>query len=93
MRESQRAVLWHKFYNKAYKDWHKENSITTVEKDAKGRVIRYVNVPNPAKDKYGSDKYEKLTDDQKFILDRYIEWKEGQDAVLPNGATLLFRAP
>ena len=93
MRESQRAVLWHKFYNKAYKDWHKENSITTVEKDAKGRVIRYINVPNPAKDKYGSDKYEKLTDDQKFILDRYIEWKEAQDSQLPNGATLLFRAP
>jgi len=93
MRESQRAVLWHKFYNKAYKDWHKENSITTVEKDAKGRVIRYVNAPNPAKDKYGSDKYEKLTDDQKTILDRYIKWKKTQDSKLPNGATLLFRAP
>ena len=63
MRDAQRAVLWHKFYNKAYRDWHKENSVTMVEKDDKGNITKWINVPNPHRNKYGSDKYEKLTDD------------------------------
>ena len=28
-----------------------------------------------------------------LLAKRYIEWKEAQDSQLPNGATLLFRAP
>ena len=91
MRDAHRAVLWHKFYNKAYKDWHKENSLTTAEKGSNGKTVRYISVPNPAK--YKSDKYDSLTDDEKFILDSYAEWKSQQDSLLPHGATLTFRAP
>lgn len=93
MRDAQKAVLWHKFYNKAYRNWHKENSVTMVEKDDKGNITKWINVPNPHKNKYGSDRYEKLNNDQKFILERYIEWKQMTDSKLPQGSSLLFRAP
>jgi len=32
-------------------------------------------MPNPSKEKYGSDKYDKLSKDEKDVLDEYLKWK------------------
>jgi hypothetical protein len=69
MSENQRAVLWHKFYDKKYNDWHKQNSVTVVQRNDKGDIVKWINMPHPSMAKYGSDKYDKLSTNEKEILD------------------------
>lgn len=86
LRDAQKALLWGKFIHKEYVEWHKENSISVVKANGKREY-------QPSPKKYRSQAYDNLTDNQKIILDKYLDIKKKLDKKLGDNQTQLFRAP
>lgn len=93
MRDAEKAVLWHKFFNERYKKWHKENSDTIVERNADGKITKWINKPKDTPNKYHSDSYSELSDKERAFIDRYMEIKARLDSKLPEGSTETARLP
>ena len=95
--DNQRAILYHQFVDRLWEKWHAEHS----EKDTTGRWV-------PNKKKYHDSRWDELfdtknpglTEEERNKRQKQLVWynefmalKDDMDALLPQGATVRWRAP